>query len=668
MLLENEKKYIIDLINKGEQLPEDLKHRLFPTVNKEYELAYAGKMSRENLLANEDGSFPVPLQIERIFNGSEHPQFEDGWRNMIVFGDNLQFLKTIYEDRDPIISGHVKGKVKLIYIDPPFATTDDFQSREGAQAYSDKKKGAEFVEYLRRRLLIAKEILADDGSIYVHLDSKMGHYIKVLMDEIFKGFEFTEIIWVCGLMGSGDYFPKAHEVIYCYRSRNATFNPQNRLGLSKRITGALTKDEKGWFYTRGRESSGGYKALKTYICENPNCSKEDAIRYGNATRKQPVWSVWIGKDEIAKSYNDFPVGTYAYTALDSTGYPTQKPEMLLKRIILSSTNIGDVVLDFFGGSGTTAAVAEKLGRKWISCDIGKLSFYTVQKRVLQVSNSRNLDTPKSKYNRTAKAFITCSLGSYDLKATLELDWDKYKTFVAGLFDIELKPSKIGGYPFDGKKDDCPVTIFNHNEFKDSNVDDAFVDDIHNHIHGKMSDGRVYIVAPSTRVDLLSDYIERDNIRYYFLKIPYQMIKELHQKPFQKVRQPQSKTNINALDEAIGFSFNRTPTVISTFKANKKTVKLKIKSFSSQELQSGKTNEEKSKTGFSLLSAVFVDRNYDGNEFIMTDCYFLDDLTKEGDSPIISFNRSDVGKKIMVVYTDIFGNDFTESFSLEESTR
>ena len=78
-------------------------------------------MRKEDLLANEDGSFPVPLQIEKVYNGDEHPSFDDGWRNMIVFGDNLQFLKTIYDDKDPIIKGRLNKKVKLIYIDPPFA-------------------------------------------------------------------------------------------------------------------------------------------------------------------------------------------------------------------------------------------------------------------------------------------------------------------------------------------------------------------------------------------------------------------------------------------------------------------------------------------------------------------------------------------------------------------
>ncbi len=188
--------FLIKTLKDGNEIPSDFKYSLFPTTQKEYELVYAGKMRKEDLLANEDGVFPVPLQIDKVFNGSEYKAFEDGWKNMIVFGDNLQFLKTIYENKDPLIKDKVKGKVKLIYIDPPFATADEFQNKEGAKAYNDKKKGAEFVEFLRRRLILAKEILADDGSIYVHLDSKMSHYIKVLMDEVFGKQNFrNEITW-----------------------------------------------------------------------------------------------------------------------------------------------------------------------------------------------------------------------------------------------------------------------------------------------------------------------------------------------------------------------------------------------------------------------------------------------------------------------------------------
>ena len=362
MLNENERAYLIDLLKNGNDIPYDFKNKLFPLINHEYELTYAGKMRREDIIANEDGSFPVPLQVERSYGEVS----DSDWRNLLVFGDNLQFLKTIYQDDDPIIKGKLKNKIKLIYIDPPFATSEDFQSKDGAKAYSDKKKGAEFIEYLRKRLIVAKEILASDGSIYVHLDAKMGHYIKVMMDEVFAEFEFAEIVWVCGLMGSGEFFPKAHETIYCYRTKGATFNPQNKLGLSKRITGALVKDDEGWYYTRGRESSGGMKALKTYVSRDPSMTKAEAISFANKSRPQPVWSVWIGNKELANHFNDEPVGTYAYTKADSTGYPTQKPELLLKRIILASTDPGDIVLDFFGGSGTTAATAEKLGRRWVN--------------------------------------------------------------------------------------------------------------------------------------------------------------------------------------------------------------------------------------------------------------------------------------------------------------
>ena len=427
-LSEHEVKDLIDRLQKGENIPDDYKYKLFPAKQKEYELVYGGKMRKEDVLANEDGVFPVPLQIEKIFNG-KRKAWKGGWRNIIAFGDNLQFLKTIYENKDPLIKDKVKGKVKLIYIDPPFATESDFNTKEGQLAYVDKITDSEFIEHLRKRLLVAKEILSSDGTIYCHIDAKKGHIVKVIMDEIFPSFKFAEIVWVCGLMGSGDFFPKSHETIFCYQSPNSIFNPPKRLGYSKRITKALQKDATGWFYTRGRESSGGSSYLKTYISKNPKLSKEKAIEEATEKRPQYAWDVWIGKKELAEEFNDYPVGTYAYTKDEKIGYPTQKPEQLLKRIILSSTNEGDIVLDFFGGSGTTAAVAEKLNRKWISCDIGKLSFYTIQKRILNIEKSKNLENPKKKYGKQAKSFVTVNTGQYDLEKVFNLKSKEYSDFV-----------------------------------------------------------------------------------------------------------------------------------------------------------------------------------------------------------------------------------------------
>lgn len=436
---------IVSILKSGKSLPSSYQEVLFPVNNKEYTLQYKDKKSKEQILSVGDEPQAVPFQIEKEFNCTDGE-----WQNLLICGDNYQALKTIYENRDELIQDKVKGKVKLIYIDPPFATDNDFVSKDGAKAYSDKVKDAEFIEFLRERLILAKEILAPDGTIYVHLDSKKSHYIKVILDEIFTEFEFAEIMWLCGLMGSGNYYPKAHEVIYCYKAKGATFNPPHRLGLSTRITKALQKDENGWYYTRGREGTpGGPNAkryLKTYVCDNPDFTKQQAINYANETRKQTAWSVWIGKKDLAKAYNDYPVGTYAYRANKSVDYPTQKPIELLERIINASSNPGDIVMDFFAGSGTTLVAAEKLGRRWIGCDIGKLSIYTIQRRLLTMG-------------RQAEPFCLVNAGCYNLNAVFELEKEKYYTFVLDLFHIDRKKYRINGITVDGKRRGDWVKVF-----------------------------------------------------------------------------------------------------------------------------------------------------------------------------------------------------------------
>lgn len=632
MLSKAEKDYLIDLIEQGKEIPSDFKHKLFPIEQKEYELVYAGKMRKEDLLADDDGSFPVPLQIEKVFNGDAHPAFEDEWRNVIVFGDNLQFLKTIYKNDDPIIKDKIKGKVKLIYIDPPFATSDDFSTKEGAKAYTDKKEGAEFIEYLRKRIILAHSILADDGSIFVHLDWKMAHYIKIVLDEVFgKNNLRNEIVWAYNGPGSPGMkqFNRKHDTIFWYsKSSKWIFNDQEiRVKHNEK-----TKDN----FKAGLEGSGF--VATTYQLNQGGKIPED------------WWEIAVASRIKVDGCNRM-------------GYPTEKPTKLIERIIRACSNENDIVLDFFAGSGIVASVAERLNRKWISCDIGKLSFYTIQKRIIEIPKAKSLSNSSQKYNKPAKAFITCSLGTYDLKSALSMEYNKYKEFVSGLFNIDLHEYKIGGYTFDGKKDENPVLIFNYNMHKDSNIDDAFIEDISNRIGKRVSGGRIYIVSPSNRVDFITDYEEIGGVRYYFLKIPYQIIKELHQKDFKKFRQPKSKNDVNALDESVGFSFNRTPKVKSSIFKNEKEVIISINEFSSEEPRSSKTNEEKQLSGFDLLSAIFIDRDYNNSEFIMTDALFADELNVENGVLKIKLDLSSVGNKIMIVYTDIYGNDFTESFDV-----
>ncbi|MCK4918336.1 MAG: site-specific DNA-methyltransferase [Candidatus Pacebacteria bacterium] len=665
-----DKEYLIKLLKDEKDFPLDYKYKLFPTKQKEYELAYEGKMRKEDLIANEDGVFPVPLQVEKVFNGDEYKMFDDDWKNMIVFGDNLQFLKTVYENKDPLIKNKVKGKVKLIYIDPPFATADEFKNKEGAKAYTDKKKGAEFVEFLRRRLILAREILADDGCIFVHLDQKMSHYIKILMDEVFGKQSFVnEIIWGYRIQGVGKKFwARKHDTIFYYRkSGNYTFYPEKEKNIyenpfidtkvQKSIIEKLKeKDRKIITENLDNNNSIPYR-YKKYLFDT----------YYSEVYVRDVWDCDYTKPLISGSAEYF-------------NYPTQKPEGLFARIIKSTTNKNDIVLDFFGGSGSTMAVAEKLGRKWITCDLGKLSHYTMQKRILQIQDSKDLENLKEKYGKKAKSFVTAQLGMYDLKKALDLEWKKYQEFVSGLFEVEVKKNIISGFEFDGKKGDYPVKIFDYRKFKDSSINESYLKEMHS-VVGKKASGRVYIISPANFVDFLTNYHDIDGIKYYFLKIPYHVIKELHKMPFQKLRQPQSKKKVNDLDEAVGFHFIRHPEVKSQLKKNKNGLKILIKSFISHELESDKTQDEKGMKNFETLSAVFVDKNYNGKAFEMDEAFFADELLpkkskKSDDENIkkelkklqkkgleINLKKSELGKQIMVIYTDIYGNDFTETFDI-----
>lgn len=677
MLTQSQRDYIMKLIQEGKELPQEFKYLLFPSTQKEYELNYAGKIRKEDLLADEDGVFPVPLQIEKVFNGGEYEEHADGWRNMIVFGDNLQFLKTIYENKDPLIKDKVKGKVKLIYIDPPFATAEEFKNKDGAKAYSDKTKGAEFVEFLRRRLILAKELLSYDGNIVVHLDNKKSHYIKVVLDEVFGEENFiNEIIWHKGREGGSSRshsqsssMPTEYQniLIYANKKRDRFWKPL--LGPYKESTVKnIKKDEFGWYYGRGRmgrqpaewEIEQG-KGLKTYVSNDTTKTKKQVIDMitGPGAEFVAVGDVWNNK-------------MIKFSQI--TSYPTEKPEDLLKYIINAGTEDGDLVLDFFGGSGTTIAVAEKLNRRWIACDLGKLSYFTMQKRILQIQESKDLTDKTKKYDKKAKSFITAQLGVYDLKKAFELEWLEYQQFVSGLFEIEIKNHKIAGLDFDGKKGDYSVKIFDYRRFKDSSIDESYLEEIHRVVREKIS-GRVYIVAPANYVEFLTDYYELDDVRYYFLKVPYQIIKELHKTPFQKLRQPQSKKNVNNIDEVIGFHFIRQPEVKSEIIKDDKKVKILLKEFRSQYR---KDDAGVVLDNFESLSAVFIDKDYNGKSFEMDEAFFAEDLlprkSKNSDireglkenkekGLVISLSKSDLGNQIMVVYTDIYGNDFTEVFDI-----
>ncbi len=270
--------------------------------------------------------------------------------NVLAHGDNLQFMKYLLEEQD------MAGKLKLIYIDPPFfskATYDaviHLKAVDGKKpspikyfAYDDKWQHdmAEYLKMLCRRLYIMKELLADDGTIWLHLDWHVVHYAKIFMDAIFGEENFVnEIIWHYKSGGSGKrHFARKHDTILVYsKTKKYYFAP-----------------DKEKSYNRGFKPYR-FKGVKEY--------KDELGWYTMVTMKD-VWNV----DMVGR------------TSSERTGYATQKPEALLERIISGATVEGDICADFFCGSGTLAATAQKMGRKWICCDGSSLAVSSTLKRL-----------------------------------------------------------------------------------------------------------------------------------------------------------------------------------------------------------------------------------------------------------------------------------------------
>ena len=230
-LTESEKSEIIRLLSTGQSLPEQWRYRLFPSghraqeTGKEYRLVYEGKLKREEVLAQTPAA---PWQLVREFC-TKRPH-ADGWRNLLVWGDNLLALRELLSDQQGPNHFGTRGNIKLIYIDPPFATRQDFM-KDKEKAYRDKVLGAQFIEFLRRRLILLREVLADDGSIYVHLDWKKGHYIKAVLDEVFGEENFqNEIIWRRSTSHSdAQKYGQVHDSLFFYtKSDRYVWNTQYR--------------------------------------------------------------------------------------------------------------------------------------------------------------------------------------------------------------------------------------------------------------------------------------------------------------------------------------------------------------------------------------------------------------------------------------------------------
>jgi DNA modification methylase len=321
-----------------------------------------------------------PLNTGRKVDIPTYDELKDNWQNLLFHGDNKEVLATLLELG-------FRAKIDLIYIDPPFKSGADYVRKVELRGlkdlgridedsasvlqqtmYFDIWNNDNYLQFMYERLLLLKELLSETGSIYVHLDWHVGHYVKLLMDEVFgEGSCQREIIWDLG-------------------------NPSGYKSLAENwIRGHDTI----LFYTKGNN----FTFNKLYI----PYSKEDLEKYPEKENRKglSITDVWKDID---------PAQKWGKGKIEHTGFDTEKPEALLERIIKASSNPCDLVLDCFIGSGTTARVAQKLGRRWIGCDINKGAVYLTS-RELQKIILEQINNNETKY----PSFAIYKVNNYDLK-------------------------------------------------------------------------------------------------------------------------------------------------------------------------------------------------------------------------------------------------------------
>jgi adenine-specific DNA-methyltransferase len=423
-----------------------------------------------------------------LYEGDEGDTFDTGWQNKLIWGDNLLVMGSLLEK--------FAGKIDLIYIDPPFATGADFSVsvQIGDNGMETEKKAslieenayrdtwgrgiASFLGMIRVRLQLIHELLTESGVLYLHIGPDMSHYVRLVADEVFgvNGF-LNQIIWKrTPFAGSSKArakkFPVNHDCILFYAKRDARFNFEHiyeeyndeykarfkyqdargfyRKTLLKtysKATEARLKAEDRWINPM---RPGAFPSYKQYLHESKGKQIEDIWSFEDDDVNEGAGNVWEDLN-LANPMAD-----------ERTGYATQKPEVLLERIIQASSKPGSIVCDFFCGSGTTLAVAERMGRRWIGCDLGRYAIHTARKRLLDMDGCKPFEVLNlGKYERQYWQGVTFTI---DSKAASEQALYEYLAFILRLYGAQ---PLAGMAHIHGKKGrgvvhigsvDAPVTI------------------------------------------------------------------------------------------------------------------------------------------------------------------------------------------------------------------
>lgn len=521
---------------------EDGTRREVPRVSLPFQVIETVNESRASREAKKVG---IQGTLFDVYEGKEGDTFEAGWRNKLIWGDNLLVMGSLLDK--------FAGKIDLIYIDPPFATGADFsfmteigesgqevlkeQSVIEAKAYRDTwgQGLASYLKMLRDRLVLARDLLSESGVLYLHIGPDLSHYVRLLCDDVFGANGYlNEIVWKrTPFSGSSKArakkFPVNHDAILFYAKHDVGYAFEHIYeGYSEDYKARFKyQDDRGWYrktllktYSKATEARleiedrwiaptrpGSYPSYKQYLHESKGRQIEDIWQLDEDEINEGSGNVWEDLN-LANPMAD-----------ERTGYATQKPEVLLDRILRASSKPGDLVADFFSGSGTTLAVAEKLGRRWIGCDLGRWGTHVARKRLLGIENCKPFEVLNlGKYERQYWQGVT--FGEAKDKPLTERALYEYLAFilklygaqpVAGLAQLHGKKGKalvhIGAV-------DAPVTI--------SEID-AAVDEC-----AKLKQGELHVLGWEWEMglyDLMVEEAKKKGVKLLLLIIPREVMEQ-----------------------------------------------------------------------------------------------------------------------------------------------
>lgn len=598
---------------------EDGTRREVPRVSLPFQVIETINESRATREAKNGG---VQGGLFDVYEGKEGDTFEAGWRNKLIWGDNLLVMGSLLEK--------FAGKIDLIYIDPPFATGSDFsftteigetgeelikeQSSIEEKAYRDTwGRGTDsYLAMMETRLMLLRDLLAPQGTIYVHIDWTVGHYLKLVLDEVFGRENFrNEVIWYyTNKLGTGgNTFDKQHDNLLVYvKSQKWLHNPLLRPVREQKMQPVTQKIEGKRVWLRDEKGNRVYAMGKA------------------ETKVGDVWEVpYIN-----------PV------ASERLGYATQKPEALLESVLRASSNEGDLIADFFCGSGTTLAVAERLGLRWIGCDLGRWGVHVTRKRMLGIEGCRPFEVLNlGKYER--QYWQGATFGEAKDKPLTERALYEYLAFILKLYGAQ---PVAGMAHIHGKKGralvhvgavDAPVTFAEI---------DAAVEEC-----AKFKQGELHVLGWEWEMglyDLMVEAAKKKSVKLLLLQIPREVMEQ----------QAAAKGDVRFFELAYLEAEIKKPKKLTAQVALKDFV-IPNTDLIPEEVRS------KVKKWSDYIDYWAVDWDFQNDTFMQGWVAFR--TRKERKLPLVSdaHTYEKPGKhRILVKVIDIFGNDTSQAFDVE----